>query len=55
METEVTDIGFHLGFPSQGGFARLFFANGGMGPTQYRRVVNVHWLRSDEKRSHAVD
>jgi AraC-like DNA-binding protein len=37
----VTDIGFDLGFSSQSVFTRVFAANVGMAPTDYRRAAQV--------------
>jgi AraC-like DNA-binding protein len=40
-ERSVTDIGFDLGFSSQSVFTRVFAANVGMAPTDYRRAAQV--------------
>jgi AraC-like DNA-binding protein len=34
----VTEIGFEIGFPSQGSFSRFFAMNAGMAPSDYRRA-----------------
>jgi AraC-like DNA-binding protein len=40
-DRSVTDIGYDLGFSSQSVFTRIFSANVGMAPSDYRRVVRV--------------
>lgn len=37
----ITEIGFDLGFSSQGSFSRFFIANGVVAPSAYRRTVQV--------------
>lgn len=40
-DRSVTDIGYDLGFSSQSVFTRIFSANVGMAPSDYRRVARV--------------
>jgi AraC-like DNA-binding protein len=40
-DRSVTDIGYDLGFSSQSVFTRVFAANVGMAPTDYRRAAQV--------------
>jgi len=40
-EKTISDIGFDLGFSSQGSFTRFFASNVGIPPSDYRRVANT--------------
>jgi AraC-like DNA-binding protein len=40
-DQSITDIGFEIGFSSQSVFTRVFTANVGMAPSDYRRVATI--------------